>query len=274
MLDPSSAVFAANRAAGRLEFHVKRSAGATRRARVCEEGPLRLRCPRLPAGELEGVIVNMSGGMAGGDRFEIDITVGPAARLLVTTAAAEKVYRALDDQTTVTAKLRVEAHGELAWLPQETILFDRSRLRRSIEVELAADARLTLAEAVVLGRSGMGEIVAQGSLFDRRRVRRAGKLLHAETVRLEGAVAASLAQSAVANGAAALASILAVPGDDAMIAAVRAACCCCRGEVGASAWNGFAAIRLAAADDATLRHDLVAVLTALRNAPLPRLWCQ
>lgn len=272
MLDASSAVFAANRAAGRLEFHVKRSAGATRRARVGEEGPLRLRCPGPPAGELEGVIVNMSGGMAGGDRFEIAITVGPAARLLVTTAAAEKVYRALAGETTVTARLRVEAHGELAWLPQETILFDRSRLRRSIEVELAADARLILAEAVVLGRSGMGEIVAQGSLFDRRRVRRDGKLLHAETVRLEGAVAANLAQSAVANGAAALASILAVPGDDAMIAAVRAACCCCRGEVGASAWNGFAAIRLAAADGASLRHDLVAVLTALRNAPLPRLW--
>jgi hypothetical protein len=30
--------------------------------------------------------------------------------------------------------------------------------------------------------------------------------------------------------------------------------------------------RLCAADGAALRHDLVAVLTALRGAPLPRLW--
>jgi urease accessory protein len=274
MLDPGSAVFAANRAAGRLALDVKLSAGATRRGRVGEEGPLRLRCPGPPAGELEGVIVNTSGGMAGGDRFEIDITVGSAARLLVTSAAAEKVYRALDLETTVTTKLRVEAGGELAWLPQETILFDRARLRRSIEVELAADARLILAEALVFGRSGMGEIVAQGSLFDRRRVRREGRLLHAETVRLEGAVASSLGQSAVANGAAAVASILLVPGDEATIQRVRTAIGHCRGEVGASAWNGIAAIRLVAADGASLRHDLAAVLAVLRNAPLPRLWLQ
>ena len=274
MLDPGSAVFAANRAAGRLALDVKLSAGATRRARVHEAGPLRLRCPGPPAGELEGVIVNTSGGVAGGDRFEIDITVGPAARLLVTSAAAEKVYRALDSETTVTTKLRVESGGELAWLPQETILFDRARLRRSIEVELAADARLILAEALVFGRSGMGEIVAQGSLFDRRRVRREGRLLHAETVRLEGAVASSLGQSAVANGGAAVASILAVPGDEAMVQRVRTAIGHCRGEVGASAWNGLAAIRLLAADGAALRHDLAAVLAVLRNAPLPRLWLQ
>jgi urease accessory protein len=274
MLDPGAAVFAANRAAGRLALEVKRSAGATRRGRVCEEGPLRVRCPGPPGSELEAVIVNTSGGMAGGDRFEIDLTVGPAARLLVTSAAAEKVYRALDDDTTVTATLRVEAGGELAWLPQETILFDRARLRRSIEVELAADARLILAEALVFGRSGMGEIVAQGSLFDRRRVCREGKLVHAETVRLEGGVAASLGQAAVANGAVAVASILAVPGDEAMIARVRTAMRCCRGEVGASTWNGLAAIRLVAADGASLRHDLAAVLTALRKAPLPRLWLQ
>jgi urease accessory protein len=45
-----------------------------------------------------------------------------------------------------------------------------------------------------------------------------------------------------------------------------------RGEVGVSAWNGFAVARLCAADGAALRHDLVAVLSALRGAPLPRLW--
>ena len=45
-----------------------------------------------------------------------------------------------------------------------------------------------------------------------------------------------------------------------------------RGEVGVSAWNGFAIARLCAADGAALRHDLVAVLTAVRGTSLPRLW--
>jgi urease accessory protein len=45
-----------------------------------------------------------------------------------------------------------------------------------------------------------------------------------------------------------------------------------RGEVGVSAWNGFAVIRLCAVDGAALRHDLVSVLTAIRGTALPRLW--
>src|SRR5262245_63129382 len=105
------------------------------------------------------MIVNTAGGVAGGDRLALDFAVGPGARLVVTTAAAEKVYRTLEPPATVTATLTVAAGAALAWLPQETILFDRARLTRSIDVELAEDARLLLAEAIVFGRAGMGEVV-------------------------------------------------------------------------------------------------------------------
>jgi urease accessory protein len=218
------------------------------------------------------MIINTSGGMAGGDRFELDVTVEPEARILVTSAAAEKVYRALDAETTIAARLRVEAGGELAWLPQETILFDRARLERSIEIDLAADARLLLAEAVMFGRTGMGEVVTDGLLLDRREVRRNGRLLHVEAVRLEGDIARKLAQPAAARGSTAVASLLVVPGDDAIVAAVRSATQKSAGEIGASAWNGLMVARLVAPDGASLRHDLVRVLAAIRNAPLPRLW--
>ena len=169
-------------------------------------------------------------------------------------------------------RLTVGAGASLAWLPQETILFDRARLRRSIDVDLAEDARLVLAEALVFGRSGMGEAVDDGRLLDRWRVRRNGKLIHAEAVRLEGAVAAKLAEPAVAKGGVAVATVLVVPGDDATTATVRALGESFRGEVGVSAWNGFALVRLCAADGAALRHDLVAVLSAVRGRALPRLW--
>ena len=128
--------------------------------------------------------------MAGGDRFALDIAVGPGARLVVTTAAAEKVYRTLGPAATVDVRLTVGAGGALAWLPQETILFDRARLRRSIEIDLAEDARLLLAEAIVFGRSGMGEAVDDGRLFDRWRLRRDGRLDPRRSLRLDGAVAA------------------------------------------------------------------------------------
>jgi urease accessory protein len=272
LLDTTDQIFAANRAIGRVSLNAKLAEGATRRGRVHEQGALRVRCPGPPAPELEAMIVNTAGGMAGGDLFELDFAVGPGARLLVTSAAAEKVYRTLGPETTVRANLEVAAGGELAWLPQETILFDRARLRRTIEVDLAADARLLLAEAVIFGRSGMGETVAEGFWLDRWRVRRGGALLHAETTRLDGNVAEKLAQSAVAKGGVAMASVLLVPGDEAIVAAVRAASRQCRGEVGASAWNGLAVVRLVATDGAALRHDLACILTTIRGGRLPRLW--
>ena len=264
--------FAANRAVGRIALAVKASGGATRRWRVREEGSLRVRCPGPPAGELEAVIVNTAGGVAGGDRFSLDVAVEPGARLVVTTAAAEKIYRTLEPEAAIDVTLTVGAGASLAWLPQETILFDRARLGRSIEVDLADDAQLILAEALVLGRFGMGEAVDDGRLVDRWRLRRNGRLVHAEAMRLDGGIAAKLAEPAVAKGGVAVATVLVVPGNDATVAAVRALDAGFRGEVGASAWNGFAVVRLCAADGAALRRDLVAVLGALRGAALPRLW--
>src|SRR5437773_7500207 len=144
-LKNSDEIFAANRSVGRIVLAVKTMAGTTRRARVREQGALRVRCPGPAGGELEAVVVNTAGGMAGGDRFELDIEVGPGARLVITTAAAEKIYRTLEPDTNVGVTLTVAAGGKLAWLPQETILFDRAQLRRTIDVDLAADARLILA---------------------------------------------------------------------------------------------------------------------------------
>ena len=264
--------FAANRAIGRIAFAVQAKAGVTRRTRVREEGSLRVRFPGPASAELEAVIVNTAGGVAGGDRFALDVTVEPGARLVVTTAAAEKVYRTLEPDATIDVKLAVGATSSLAWLPRETILFHRARLRRTINIDLAEDARLLLAEAIVFGRSGMGEAVDDAGVFDRWHLHRGGRLIHAEAMRLDGAVAAKLAQPAVANGGVAVATVLIVPADEAVAAGIRALDDHFLGEVGVSAWNGFAVVRLCAADGAALRHDLVAVLTAVRNGSLPRLW--
>jgi urease accessory protein len=265
--------FAANRATGRLACSVVAAAGSARRARLHEAGSLRLRFPnREPGGALEAVMVNTAGGMAGGDRFDIDVAVGAGAKLAVTTAAAEKIYRSLGPATEIGVKLKVGVGGALVWLPQETILFDRARLYRTIAVDLAGDSSLMLAEAVVFGRSAMGETVTSGEFFDRWRVRRGGTLVFAETLRLGGAIAQRLARRASANGGVAVASVLKFPSDDASIAAVRGIAADFRGEVGVSAWNGLALARLVAPDDATLRRDLITVVTALGGTPPPRLW--
>jgi urease accessory protein len=264
----SRSVFAANRAIGRIAFSVGASEGASRRQRVYEDGPLRVRFPNN-GGALEAVLVNTAGGVAGGDRHKLDIKVGQDATLDVTTAAAEKVYRTLGPPSEIAIKFWAGPGARLTWLPQETILFDRAALHRRIDVELAAGASLLMAEAVVLGRTRMGEVVREGSFVDCWRVRRNNTLLFAETMRLEGAIFQKLAEPAVAAGGVAAAVVMAIPGDDLMVERVRAQRFC--GEVGASAWNGFALARLCATDGAALRRDLAAVIAAM-GGRLPRLW--
>src|SRR5262249_41067284 len=156
--------------------------------------------------------------------------------------------------------------------PQETILFDGARLKRTIDVELAEDARLILAEAVVFGRTGMGEAAGRGFIAAPRGGGGAGGVVDERAARRGRAAAASgRAAGAWPKGAAAIATVLAVPGEEMAVAAVRALKSVVRGEVGISAWNGLAVARLCAADGAALRHDLLAVLNVLRGS-LPRLW--
>ena len=270
---PYSGIFAGNRAVGRIALTIKADGDGSHRHKVHEHGALRVRFPNgASRATLDAVMVNTAGGMTGGDSFDIDIAVGDGAGLSVTTAAAEKIYRSLGPDTAINVKLAVGDGGVLAWLPQETILFDRVRLTRHINAELAPTARLLLAEAIVFGRSAMGELLTRGHFFDHWRVRVGGKLAFAESLRLDGAIADKLAQRAVGHAGVAAASVLKIPGDDSDVAAVRAMDHDFAGEVGVSDWNGIMLARLVAPDGAALRRDLIGIMTALGDAPLPRLW--
>ena len=268
----TSATCAANRAQGAVRFGVRLMDGVTRRGDLHESGSLRVRFPS-PEGEgLSAVFVNTAGGIAGGDRFDIDIAAGEGTRLTATTAAAEKVYRATGPAAALDIALKAEAGSHLAWLPQETILFDRARIARRIDIDLAENASLLLCEIVVFGRAAMGETMQHGEFVDRWRLRRGGKLVFAETIRLDGNIGEKLARPAVANGGVAIGTALIVPGDEALLERIREIADSFGGEVGISAWNGFAMARFCAQDAGRLRADMMTVLCRASAAPLPRLW--
>jgi urease accessory protein len=270
--DIASGVFAANRAVGAVKFDVALVDGVTRRRQLHESGSLRVRFPSPEAQGLSAVFVNTAGGVAGGDRFDIDITAGEGARLTVTTAAAEKIYRAQGPAAQLNIALKAAAGSHLAWLPQETILFDQARVNRRIDIDLAETASLLLCEIVVFGRAAMGEKMLTGSFVDRWRLRRGGRLVFAETVRLDGDIGEKLKRPAVAKGGVAVGTALIVPGDEALVERIREASNSLGGEVGISAWNGFAMARFCAQDAAKLRADMIAVLGCASGSALPRLW--
>jgi urease accessory protein len=268
----ASATFAANRARGVVAFDVQLVDGVTRRGRLHESGSLRVRFPSPEDQGLSAMFVNTAGGVAGGDRFDTEIAVGEGARLTLTTAAAEKVYRAHGEPAELNIALKAGPGARLAWLPQETILFDRARVSRRIDIDLAENASLLLCEIVVFGRSAMGERMLDGAFIDRWRLRRGGRLVFAETVRLDGDIGAKLARPAFAKGGVAIGTALIVPGDEALVERIRELAASFGGEVGISAWNGFAMARFCAQDAARLRADMMAVLGRASTSPLPRLW--
>jgi urease accessory protein len=158
-----------------------------------EEGSPRVRFPNVDAGECEAVIVNTAGGVAGGDRSDLDVEVGPQARLSVSGAAAEKIYRTHGPDAEISIRLDVKRGAALRWLLQETILFDRARLARRIDVELAEGASVVLAEPLCSAAPPWGT-VNEGKLSDRWRVRDGKPCLPRRSI-LRGHCAASFGKS-------------------------------------------------------------------------------
>ncbi len=263
--------FARAQAGVRVRF--SRAGGRTVRSHGAEWGGFRARFPDRFGAACECVLVNTGGGMAGGDSYEGDFALDAGADAVVTTQAAEKIYRSQGPATRVSSRITMAAGSSLTWCPQEAILFARGSLSRTLDVEMAADARLIACESLYFGRAAMGESLDEASLRDRWRVRRDGRLIFAEDVRLEGAVAATLARPAIGGGARAAATVLMVAPDAAQrLDAAREAMAERPCEWGMSALDGMLIARLLSPDAAALRSALAGLVTHLSGRALPRSW--
>ena len=152
---------------------------------VFERSPIRIMFPRTAPGSLqEAVFINTAGGIAGGDRLEFIVTALADASITVTSQAAEKVYRALSRPARVSTRLTVCAAAKLAWLPQETIVFNCGRLRRQTDVDLSSEAELLALEWLVLGRAAHGEEMVRGQVTETWRVKKDGRLVWADSFRI------------------------------------------------------------------------------------------
>ena len=215
------------------------------------------------------------GGLTGGDRLAWEVDVGAGAAAVITTQACEKVYRASSGHAGVRVGLNVGEGARIAWLPQETIVFDRSAFARTLDVDLAPGAEALLLEATVFGRLAMGERTTHGRFHDRWRVRRRGELIHAEDFRIGPDIAGTLGRPAVADGAAAVATVLLVsPRAEDLLDRVRGIV---GDDGGVSAWSvggsGKLLARLRAGDGYSLRKRLVPLVELLNGrAGLPKLW--
>lgn len=264
------------RVAGAARIRFAKVDGQTRLADLYQKGSAKIRLPRVYDATATAVLINTAGGLTGGDGLSYDVTIDKNAHAIVTTQTAERAYRSKTGLAKVTGVLKAGAGATLEWLPQETILFDRSGLARTLTAELAADARLMLLETIVVGRTAMGETVRQVSFRDRWRVRRENKLVFADDIRYDGDPADFLSGSATARGGHVVSTFVDCTIDAEERLAHARSCLdkipAVSTHAAASAWNGLLTARFVSNDSRDLRNALISFLTGYRSADLPRVW--
>lgn len=177
---------AALTASGQVWLSFRRWGSRTELEHLEQQSPLRAFLPRPErAGIPTAILANTSGGVVGGDRLDTEVELGPGAEALITTQAAEKVYRSAGASASIATRLRVADGAWLDWLPQETILFDGVRLARRLELDVAAGGQVLAGEILVFGRLARGERLTRGWLRDGWRVCYAGRPVFADVLRLD-----------------------------------------------------------------------------------------
>ena len=236
-----------------------------------QSGSAKAILPRVGA-HPEIVFLNTSGGLAGGDRLSYAVHLGEGVHATATTQTAERAYRSGEGAARVQVDLTVGAGGWIDWLPQETILFDESRLDRRTRIDLGVGAGCLMLECVILGRAAMGERVTRIALNDWREIRSGGTPVMTEPLRLTDA--------ALETGAAGLAGMRAFAtiamvgqGVGDLLGPLRDVLDEAGVIAAASAPEGRLVLRAMAGDGWPLRRQIARCLGVLRRGrPLPRVW--
>ncbi len=103
---------------------------------------------------------NLSGGVLGGDRLEMVVTVGAEARAQLTTTGATRLYRSRGEAA-ISSQHNYYTVGEnalLEYLPDPLIPFAGSLYQQETRIELAPGAGLFWWETVAPGREAHGEL--------------------------------------------------------------------------------------------------------------------
>ncbi|KAA9008190.1 urease accessory protein UreD [Histidinibacterium aquaticum] len=258
------------RGTGRLSTRL--AGGRTRIGTLYQQGSFKILFPGTPGPALEAVTLNTSGGLTGGDRIGFEAEAGQGTALTLSTQAAERAYGSRDPEPArMRTSLTAREGAALHWLPQETILYQHCDLDRRLRVDLAEDAVFLGMETLVFGRRAMGERLTEARLADRWDIRRGGDRVFADALRLEGDVAARLADPFGARGAGAMATLVyAAPDAEAHLDALREALPAPSGV--SLLREGLLAARLLAEDAYALRRLALPCLTRLARGPMPKVW--
>lgn len=150
-------------------------------------GPLRIQKALYPEGpsQCHAIIVHPPGGIAGGDRIEVQLHSRVQSQALVTTPSAAKWYGS-EASLPATQLIEIELDGRLEWLPQESIVFDRAWVESEISINATSTGAMLGWDHLIFGRRASGESFKEGRFAQSLRVKLSGDLVWHDRLVLQG----------------------------------------------------------------------------------------
>lgn len=269
---------------GRLSLELTCTEHGTQLSRSSHEGPLRIQrvlkpegndCPHL-------YLLHPPGGVVGGDRLETSVELGARAQALLTTPAAQKLYRSQGALAEVVSQLRLAEGARLEWLPSETLAFSSAHAQLTTRVELGPEAAFIGWDIACYGMPARNETFEAGRVESRFSLFRGETPLVIESFDLEqghdllGAAFALRGQPVVANLYAVPASGVIEP---ALVERVREAIGePAKGLCSVSSLQDFLVVRALGPNAEGVRESLIRAWQVLRPAIVmrpavtPRIW--
>ena len=154
--------------------------------KIFQSGCCKILNPNSYNNNNELVLINTAGGIACNDKIEINALI-EKSKLSICTQAAEKIYAGIGDPATVEININLN-NSSLYWLPKELILFDKSKLRRKININLSGSSNLIFCETSIFGRKAMSEKIKNISFSDQWKINVNSSLKHFEAINMQGSM--------------------------------------------------------------------------------------
>ncbi|WP_017305175.1 urease accessory protein UreD [Spirulina subsalsa] len=175
---------------GKLHLIYHFQGGRTQLKYQHNQAPLKVQRPFYPEGGqiCHTVALHTAGGIVGGDQLTQRVELQPDSQVLMTTAAAQKIYGSLGETATQCLEVELGRGAYLEWLPQESIVFEGAEYRQELRVNLDWGARFCGWEITRFGRTARGERFLRGNWRSRTEIWQGGKPLWIDRQWLPGSL--------------------------------------------------------------------------------------
>lgn len=173
---------------GKINLNYQYKSDKTELISSFAQSPFKIQQSFYPEGEAicHNIILHTAGGVVGGDLLDQNINLNSNSQTLITTPAANKIYRSNGKIAVQNINITLKNNSILEYLPQEMIIFDGAKYHQSNIINLQDHSTLLIWDIIRFGRTARGEIFSQGYWQSKLEIWQEEKPLFIDNICLKG----------------------------------------------------------------------------------------